>query len=155
MLRTVLRSIFFTVTLSFLLTLHAHGACSVSTTGANFGAYDTLSAIVLDTTGSIFLSCDEAPPPSVVTAIGRSGNSGVFNPRQMKLTTGSDLMSYNLYTNNARTIIWGDGTGGTNLITTKVRKNRPVTLTVYGRVPAGQDVSVGTYSDTLVVTITW
>jgi len=90
-----------------------------------------------------------------MTAIGRSSNSGVFNPRQMKLATGTDLMNYNLFNNNARTRIWGDGTGGTFTTTRTVRRNRPVTLTVYGRITAGQDVSIGTYSDTLVVTITW
>ncbi|MCL5966951.1 MAG: spore coat protein U domain-containing protein [Deltaproteobacteria bacterium] len=31
----------------------------------------------------------------------------------------------------------------------------PVTTTVYGRIPPGQNVSVGSYGDTLTVTITW
>jgi spore coat protein U-like protein len=30
---------------------------------------------------------------------------------------------------------------------------KPVTVTVFGRIPAGQDVAAGIYSDTIIVTI--
>ncbi|MBK5297737.1 MAG: spore coat protein U domain-containing protein [Vicinamibacteria bacterium] len=50
--------------------------------------------------------------------------------------------------------MWGDGTGGT---TTYFENNPPnnkdVVLTVYGRITAGQDVGVGSYTDTVVVTL--
>jgi spore coat protein U-like protein len=36
-----------------------------------------------------------------------------------------------------------------------MRNKPPVTITIYGRIPAGQDVPAGTCSDTLTVTITW
>jgi spore coat protein U-like protein len=34
-----------------------------------------------------------------------------------------------------------------------VFKNQPWTVTIYGRVPPGQDVAVGSYSDLLTITI--
>lgn len=130
-------------------------ACNVSTTTVNFGAYNVLSPGTTDSTGSITILCDEAPPPDVTAAIGQSPNSGGFNPRQMKLVGGTDLLSYNLYTDTTYTNIWGDGTSGTVTQTKRATKNRPQTLQVYGRIPPGQDVSVGSYNDTLTITITW
>jgi spore coat protein U-like protein len=133
----------------------AFAACNVSTTAVSFGAYNVLSPGATDSTGSITIVCDEAPPPDVTVAIGQSPNSGGFNPRQMKLVGGTDLLSYNLYTNASYTNIWGDGTSGTVTQTVRAIKNRPQTLQVYGRMPPGQDVSTGSYNDTLTVTINW
>lgn len=150
-MRTVLRYLLLTACLAFLAG-NAHGACTVTTSGINFGTYDALSSTALDMNGQITISCTNFLQ-LVYTGIGRSSQSGAFNPRQMKLTTGSDLMNYNVYTDATRATIWGDGTGGTSRILRLVFRNNPVTLTVYGRIPASQDVSVGTYSDTLIVTI--
>jgi spore coat protein U-like protein len=33
------------------------------------------------------------------------------------------------------------------------QNNNPVSVTVYGQIPAGQDVSAGTFSDTISATI--
>ncbi len=64
------------------------------------------------------------------------------------------MLTYNLYRNAGRTNIWGDGTGGTSVYT---RANPPndsnVNLTIYGRIPAQQDVSAGNYSDTVSAVI--
>ncbi len=143
----------------FLLFLHyadrAFAACNVSTTSVNFGNYDVFSAVPLDTTGTITVACDERPLPRVTIAIGPSPNSGGFDPRMMKLTTGSDLLNYNFYINRNRTRIWGDGSGNTFTRSRRVRRNRPWVRNVYGRIPPGQDVSAGLYADTLTVTITW
>ena len=50
--------------------------------------------------------------------------------------------------------MWGDGSGTTGQYHIKnPPNNTDVPLTVYGRVPALQDVSVGSYSDTVIATI--
>jgi spore coat protein U-like protein len=130
-------------------------ACSVSTTPVNFGNYDVFSASPTDSTGFITVTCDETPPPDVTVSIGQSPNSGGFNPRKMKLTGGTDLLNYNLYTSGSYTRIWGDGTSGTFTQTVTAQKNQPRTWRVFGRIPPLQDVSHGTYTDTLTVTIVW
>jgi spore coat protein U-like protein len=141
---------------------NANAACAVSTTPVNFGFYDVLSSASLDSTGSITVDCSVGPSPpnppvDVLITIDQSANSGSFNPRKMKNATGPDLLNYNLYNDTTMVSIWGDGTGGTStVILRKVNKNRPpVVTTVYGRIPGGQDVSAGPYSDILTVTITW
>jgi spore coat protein U-like protein len=73
----------------------------------------------------------------------------------MRHSSKSDLLNYNLFTDAARSAVWGDGTQGTSTLSSKVQRNKPWVATVYGRIPAGQNVPVGLYSDTLTVTIIW
>jgi spore coat protein U-like protein len=129
--------------------------CTISTTAASFGMHDIFSTFPTDSTGSITITCDESPPPDVTVSIGPSPNSGGFYPRKMRLAGGNDLLNYNLYTNATYTNVWGDGTSGTVVLTRKAHRNRPETLIVYGRIPTGQDVSAGSYSDILTVTLNW
>jgi len=135
----------------------ARAACNVSATGVAFGRYDVFSPVPLDATGSVTVWCDEVPPPDVVVAIGPSAVSRGFNPRRMRNAAGPDTLAYNLFTTAAMSTVWGDGTAGTStVVLRRVRRNRPpVTAVVYGRIPPMQDVSAGSYSDTITVTITW
>jgi len=133
----------------------AGAACSVSATGVNFGAYDVFVTAPLDSTGTVTVTCDQAPPVDVTIAIGPSGTSGGFVPRQMRSASSPDRLNYNLFVNAGRSTVWGNGSAGTSTVfLNNVRRNRPVVTTIYGRIPAGQDVSVGSYSDSLTVTIT-
>ena len=57
----------------------------------------------------------------------------------------------------ARSQILGDGTGGTitDVRTVTAQQNHPgrVTETIYGRIFANQDPSIGSYSDTIIYTV--
>jgi len=133
----------------------AFAACTVTTTGINFGNYDVFNSSPLKSTGTITVGCDSSPPTYVTISIGPSPTSGGFIPRRMKNSSLADTLSYNVYLDAAGTSIWGDGTGGTNTVFLKnVKKNRPVNTTIYAIVPPLQNVSIGTYSDILTVTIT-
>ncbi len=133
----------------------AHAACTVAATGLNFGAYDVFAAPPQDTTGTVTVGCDRNPPTDVTISIGASPTSGGFNPRQMRRTSGTDRLNYNLFTSSSMSTVWGNGSAGTStVLLRKVNRNRPVTTTIYGRIPSGQDVSVGSYAESLTVTIT-
>jgi spore coat protein U-like protein len=110
-----------------------------------------LDATAVTSTGTITIDCNESQ--HVVIGIGPSPNSGGFTPRQMLQTSGGSLLDYNLYTASDMTIIWGDGTQGSSTIFVNVKKNKPQDTLVYGQIPAGQDVSVGSYSESLLVTV--
>jgi spore coat protein U-like protein len=131
----------------------AYAACNVATTGLSFGAYDVFATTDVRSTASITVSCDLTPPPDVTIAIGPSATSGQLIPRQMQC--GSDILRYNVFIDPALTQVWGDGTGGGSTVTNRVMKNKPWVVTVYGRIPAQQDVRAGVYSDTLTVIINW
>jgi spore coat protein U-like protein len=129
------------------------GRCWVTITSVNFGSYDIFSTTPTDSTGAVSVYCNQE---NLITAsIGPSATSGSFNPRQMRLSTGTDLMDYNLYRDTSRTQIWGDGTGGTFMVSGAVARKGTANYTVYGRIPAGQDISAGLYMETLTVTLTW
>jgi spore coat protein U-like protein len=143
------------VLLILILGNAAHAACGVTTTGINFGAYDVFSATPRDTAGTVTVACDRNPPTDVTVSIGASPTSGGFQPRQMRHPSKADRMNYNLFTTASMTTVWGDGSAGTaTVLLRKVNRNRPVTTTIYGRIPPGQNVSVGAYSDSVTVTIT-
>jgi spore coat protein U-like protein len=129
----------------------AHGACSLTSTSVAFGTYDIFSATPLDTLGQIIFRCSNNDH-NVSISLDKGGAS-TFNPRRM--LNGASTLNYNLYLDAARTMIWGDGTGGTQnfFIPNPQPNNTDIGVPIYGRVPAGQGSSVGNYSNTLTVTI--
>ena len=131
----------------------AAAVCNVIGPSLSFGSYDTLSAFGATTSGTISITCDVTPPPTVQVQVGPSNVSGGFQPRRMRHLSGTDTLAYNLYTDAAGTSIWGDGSAGTVTLSDKVQRNKPWLPTIYGRMPAGQDVLVGNYADAIAITI--
>ncbi len=125
--------------------------CQVSVVPFAFGTYAPGNPAPHDVTGNIDVRC--MGQPGFFTATLSTGSSGSFAQRQMR--SGATPMGYNLYLNAARTLVWGDGTGGSlPVIQVKPqpgRQNFP--LPVYGRIPPVQSVSPGLYTDDIVVTI--
>jgi spore coat protein U-like protein len=136
----------------------AEGAphCAVSTTSVSFGSYDVFSTTATDSTGTLSYRCTGNTPLLQITLT--TGSSATFNPRTLSNgrngRNGPDPLTYNLYTDAARTSIWGDGTGSTSSYRQFAPPNgKTVTVTVYGRIPAAQDVSAGSYADTITAII--
>jgi spore coat protein U-like protein len=130
----------------------ALAACTISTTGLNFGDYSVYSSTPLDAAGTITYRCTGFTLVVLVTL--SPGASGTYSARQMRRGSTADRLEYNLYLNATRTTIWGDGTSGTSrYVGWLPTSNRNVNLAVYGRIPALQDVTVGTYTDTVIATI--
>jgi spore coat protein U-like protein len=129
----------------------AEAACTITTTAVSFGSYNVFAGSADDGTGQITYRCTNPRPPIVTIQLDKGGSPS-FSPRQMR--RGTETLNYNLYLDSTRSTIWGDGTGGTQ---TYSRANPPVgqniNLSVFGRIPAGQDVSAGTYSATVTATI--
>ncbi len=139
--------------------------CSVSTPGLAFGTYDVFAAGATNGNGTLNITCSLDPGdqgaqklvPYVVSL--STGSSGSFVQRTMK--SGSNALAYNLYTSNAYSVVWGDGTGSTATQSgSHVLNNGHPTLTssftAYGRIPALQDVAVASdYGDNVTATVSW
>lgn len=120
--------------------------CTVSTSGLNFGNYDVFSALNDDITATINVDC----PSGTAYSIWLSSGSGTFSSRT--LTGGGNFLLYNLYLDPTRLTIWGDGSAGTGTYSATGTGSN-VATPVYGRIPAGQNAWVGTYTDVVTVTV--
>ena len=129
----------------------AEAACTITTTAVNFGAYNVFATSPDDATGQITYRCTAPRPPLVQIHLDKGGAPS-FNPRQMR--QGSETLDFNLYLDSTRSTIWGDGTGGSQAYTqANPVPNSNINVNVFGRIPAGQDVSAGGYTATVTATI--
>jgi spore coat protein U-like protein len=124
--------------------------CSVSASPVVFGGYNVFAASPVDSTGTVIYRCNGNTPGVLVTLT--KGRSETFLPRQ--LGRGTERLAYNLFRDAARTSVWGDFTGGTSAhVDVDPPNNQEVTVTVYGRIPPKQDISAGSYTDTITVVV--
>jgi spore coat protein U-like protein len=117
----------------------------------SFGAYDIFARQPNNNgVGSLTIDCKGSGNDNFEVTLS-TGQSHSYTTRTMR--SGGNHLDYNLYTSADRSAVWGDGHGGSQLMT--VRKNKATTLHVFGQIPAGQDVAVGTYTDPIVATVTF
>jgi spore coat protein U-like protein len=136
-------------------------ACSGATTPVAFAAYNVFGAGNVDSTGTVVVTCSKVvgDPSGGITVnyeveLG-TGSSG--NVTQRTMLSGANTLNYNLYTNNARSQLWGNGINAPSVSASFSLSNatpsRNRSHTVYGRIPPLQDATVGLYGDNILVTI--
>lgn len=125
--------------------------CTLTLAPLSFGNYDPLETTVpFDSTTTMNVTCRRNTRVDISFS---AGSSGTFAQRTMRQGTTS-LLAYNLYQEAARVTILGDNTGGSVPLRLRVRR-RGANITLYGRIPPGQDPSIGLHSDTIIVTMTF
>lgn len=136
-------------TAPFTVTATIVSNCTVSATTLDFGATGLLSANI-DSANSVTVTCT-AQTPYTISLDG--GTSGASDPTQRKMSKGADSVTYGLYRDAARTLPWGSTIGVDTL--TGIGTGLSQSHTVYGRVPPQTTPGPGTYTDTIVVTVTY
>jgi spore coat protein U-like protein len=135
--------------------------CTASASGIAFGIYNPLSAVANASTGSLKVTCNGSGTGSAnvtLTVTLSTGLSGGYATR--KMFSGVNALNYNIYWSTAYNQIIGDGTGGSFAGTAgpfpvAAGGSNFATGTLYGLIPASQDVVPGAYSDVIVVTVTY
>jgi spore coat protein U-like protein len=142
------------VSVTFTITTVVQAECNVSTVAVDFGTYDPVGAHAAaprDATGTVNVYCTSGT--SVTVSLGNGQNfAGGF--RRMAGPPTS-FLNYLLYRNAGRTNIW---TTAPNTVTgTSTSHLTPINggMTVYGRIPGGQDPIVGTHADTVLATVNY
>jgi len=136
-----------TDTATLTVTASVAAVCNVQSATLAFGTYDPAAAN-LDATTTINLTCT----PGTTYDIGLDGGgSGNVAARQM--ANGGATLDYGMYQNAARTTIWGDIIGPDTV--NGVGGGGVQSHTVFGRIPTGQFVATGAYSDTVTITVTF
>ena len=123
-------------------------SCFVTTSGLNFGTYNVFSSLDDTVTTTVTVNCTKNKPYS----ISLSSGSGTFGARTLKSTVGA--LTYNLFLDSTHLTIWGDGSSGTGTFS-GAGTGVAIATPVYGRIPARQNVRVGSYSDVITVTVTY
>ncbi|MHA6845411.1 spore coat U domain-containing protein [Ralstonia syzygii] len=129
-------------------------SCSVASASLNFGSISPVQAGNTDTSTTLSISCSgfllqgSVARACLNLGVG-TGDTGI-SPRV--LSAGTNQLQYNLYADSARSVVWGERTTpATPPIQVDVSLGLlgigSATVTVYGRVPAGQTtVPAGTYT---------
>lgn len=133
--------------------------CSVSITPVSFGSFNPLLGGTHDANGNVAVSCGGVVGLAIPYTIKLSQGGGTsYTARRM--ASGTNYLSYNLYTDNYVTI-WGDGTGSSAIaggtISLDLLGLSPAqNYTIYGRIASNQTTAVpGLYTDTITVTLTY
>ncbi len=140
-----------TATANLTVTATVTNNCTISTAPVAFGNYDPVVANAstsLDSTGTVTVACTKGATATVGLSLG-SNPSG--STRQLK-DGGTNVLAYELYQDSGRSTVWGDA-GAALLSPGAAPSKAPRSFTVYARVPSGQDVAAGNYTDTVVATV--
>lgn len=139
-----------TDTATFNVTASIVDACDVQASDVAFGAYSPSASTALDSTGAVSVYCTVGTNYALALNVGTGG--GTYVSRRM--TSGSNQLTYNLYTTAARSTVWGDGSASTGTISgTGTGLLTAATHTIYGRMGISQDSPPGAYSSTITVTL--
>ncbi|MEI8327392.1 MAG: spore coat U domain-containing protein [Betaproteobacteria bacterium] len=133
--------------------LHAGAACSVEIAALSFGSYDTLTPAPNTSTSTVTVVCSGTAGQAVSYVIALEGTS---TPTRSLRSPAGGVLNYNLYQDVNYTTVWGNGQGNTpafpDAYTLSAASNTR-SYTVYGRIPARQNVAAGLYTDAVNVTV--
>ena len=132
-------------------------SCRVFASGLAFGIYNPFALTALDSTTRVLVSCSVAPNEFVAFQMSASTGASLNYGARLLRGPYEDNLYYNLYTDPARSIVWGDGSGSSVVINDAL----PFPLAggigrfvdVYGRIPARQNVRPQSYGDTILITV--
>ncbi len=122
-----------------------------STNKISFNPYDVFANASDDASTSYAINCTKGSSPNVTIDGGKNSSNG-----NRFLSDGSGnaagLLQYNLFEDAGNSNAWPIGTP-VNVPANGSGATETTTVLVSGVIPAGQDVEVGTYSDSLTVTL--
>ncbi len=124
--------------------------CTLSASPINFGVYNMFDTQALDSVGELSVQCSSAG--SVKVSLG-AGSFGTLLSRLMKTTAGPDSLSYQVYLDQSRQAIFGDGSSGTSVAT--MPSSQTAVIRMYARLAPLQFVRAGDYADGLLATFSF
>jgi spore coat protein U-like protein len=127
--------------------------CAVAATPLAFGNYTATDTSPNDAQSTVNVTCAAGLDYSI--ALNKGTTTGAAVDDRMMTDGGSNTLSYVLYNDSGHGTIWGDGTGTTQTVGPETGDGTLQPYTVYGRIPAGQYVASGGYTDTVTVTVTY
>lgn len=137
-------------TTTFQVTATVGSACSVTAANLAFGTYNPLAPGATTATTTVSVQCTLLSAYTIGLNAG-TGTGATVSAR--KMTKGADTLDYSLYQDPAHALVWGE-TIATDTVA-GVGTGLAQTVTVYGQIPASQNVNVGAYTDTIIVSVNY
>lgn len=141
-----------TRTTTFTVSLTLQNDCQISASPLNFGNSGVIAANI-DQTTAIAVTCTNGAAYNVGLDSGSVGGSTISNRLLAATGTPTPTVSYQLYRDSARTLIWGQ-TVGTDTVS-GTGNGAVQAVTVYGRIPPQSTPAAGTYSSVVTATVTF
>jgi len=146
-----------TATSNLSVTASVSANCLISTAPVAFGAYDPVStnaATPLPGTGTVNVTCTTGAGTTITLGQGANADTGSSDVAPVRRLNdgGTNFLNYALFQDAGHSTVWGN-TVGTGVANTGTGTQNAIT--VYGTVAAGQNVPSGSYSDTVVATVTF
>ncbi|MCQ2999860.1 spore coat protein U domain-containing protein [Pseudomonas syringae] len=138
-----------TATATMSVTASVVAACTVSASAMSFAAY---SGTAIDGTADLTINCTNDAPYTIALGVG-NGTSATTATRVLTGSLSGTTLNYGLYQDASHSTVWGETVGTDTLAGTGDGANQ--TIPVYGRIVAGQNGSVGTYADSVAVTVNY
>ena len=135
-------------TSNFNVTATVVASCQIATTDMAFGNY---SGVQLDGQSTVTATCTNTTPYTIGLSAGTFAGATVTTRRMTG--PGAAGLPYSLFREAGRTTNWGVTVGTDTVAGTGNGAAQP--LSVFGRIPAGQFASPGSYSDTILATLTY
>lgn len=130
---------------------------NAGTMALNFDIYDPSSASATDVSGTVTVHCTKNTSYTLTLGEGTNAASGstCAAPSRQMSAGSTDRLAYAIYSNLGRTTVWGCDASNQVSGLDSDGPSTYTTHTLYGRATAGQNVAAGTYTDTVVVTVTY
>jgi len=141
-----------TATFPFYVKATVVSNCVISAANVDFGAIGFLTNPV-NVTSVISATCSTGTSYAIALNAGTGSGATVAN-RSMTLSGGGSSLTYQLYKDAGRSQPWGDGSSGTTTFT-GTGNGSAQTATVYGTLPVQPRGELGSYVDTITVTVTY
>lgn len=140
-----------TATGQFQVSLTLQAECRLTSQSAlAFGTSGVIQSAIT-ATSTIGVQCTNTTPYNVGLDAGISSGATITT-RKMSGGAGA-AVSYQLYSDSARTQVWGNTVSSNTIAGTG--NGAVQTLTVYGSVPAQNTPAAGNYTDTVQITVTY
>lgn len=139
-----------TQTASFTVSADVAANCTISATNLDFTSYDPTSATDKDATSMVSVLCTNSSAWNIGLSAGGFSGATVTTRKMTGPSTYS--LGYSLFSDSSRSVNWGN-VGTERVSGTGAGANQD--NTVYGRIPSGQNVGAGHYSDSITATVTF
>lgn len=139
------------------LTVTTQVEASCSTFNVDNIAFGPYGGTAVNATGTVTINCIAGASYDIALGAGLGAGATVATRYMTNQTSGmsDQILEYKLYSDSGRSILWGDGTSGTSKVA-GTATGADQLHTIYGTVTGSQTGrKVGTYQDTVIVTLTF